>query len=172
MRGYERTLRSIGFVCLVLMLTICLMTGCRSSGEASVPTEPAGQENGPVEEPTGETQGGTQAPTQPPVMIQMPDYELTYDGEMAQYIRTEELPEQNGLRFSVALSDGEKTIFTLLFNQAEGELVTMLTNEAGEKIPVSFLMEPIPEGLSQEDYDLFCIAQEQVNAIIASIVLK
>lgn len=167
MKYFQRTLRSVAYVCLALMLLGSLLAGCNSAGTAQ-----PGVENGPVEEPTGESVGGAEATTVPPAVVQMPEYSLAYSGEMAEHIRTQELPEQNGLRFDVVLSVGQKTIFTLLFDQMEGELVTMLDTQSGEKLPVSFLMEPIPEGLSAEDELLFCTAQEQVNEIIASITLK
>ena len=70
------------------------------------------------------------------------------------------------------LSGGNAALFTLLLNQSEGELVVMKENGAGEKIPVSFLMESMPDGLSEADQQAFCLAQDQVNDIIATLNLK
>ena len=111
-------------------------------------------------------------PTAAPVQVDMTHYTLTYAGELKDQISYEQLPEKDHLRFYVSLSRGKQPIFTLQWAVAEGELVTMVDGGNGEKIPVSFAMEPIPDDLNEADHTLFCTAQEQVNAIIASIKVK
>ncbi len=178
--------RRIQIICVLLAASLmaAMMTGCN-------PKQPPEQTK-----PANETQGGTEPsvdatpelsiplntapedepyvepPTQPPVQVVMPDYELSYSGEMADVIFWEELAEESGLRFSVKLSSGNAVLFTLLLDQVEGEFVTMKENTAGEQIPVSFLMEAVPEGLSEEDRQTYCLAQDKVNEIVASLALK
>lgn len=139
-------------ICVVLALLLVLMTGCGEKNQS------------------GDIPGGVESTTLPPVQVDMEEYELTYAGEMKDLILTRQT--QEGLTFLVKLSQGEYPIFTLRFNVLEGELVTMLTAESGEQVPVSFAMEEIPAGLSAEDELTFCLAQEQVNEIIASLKLK
>lgn len=108
----------------------------------------------------------------PPVEIKMPEYELAYAGDMKDVIVSKETDDGTGLAFSVKLSGGEVPIFTLRYNTDEGELVTVLENAKGERIPVAFEMAAIPEGLSEEEADLFYAAQEAVNDIVGSLTLK
>ena len=105
-----------------------------------------------------------------PVQIESDEYVLTYSGEMKDLISTAEREE--GLEFSVRLSYGTEPIFTIRINVLEGELVQMIDGPNGEKIPVSFAMNLIPENLSQEDQLTFCSAQDLVNDIIGSLKLK
>ncbi len=171
---------------LSLALAAVMVTGCGQkqpqepsnlAGETQGSTESAPQLQDPIQpsyplvtEP--EDPPYTEPPTEPPVQVVMPQYELAYSGEMADVIFWEEQEAEGSLRFSVKLSGGDAVLFTLLLDQAEGELVVMKENTAGEKIPVSFLMEPMPEGLSEADQQIFCLAQDQVNAVIASLTLK
>lgn len=169
---------------VALSLVTAMAAGCgqnpepsKPAGETQITTQPAPQEQNPVQpsyplvtEP--EDPPYTEPPTEPPVKVVMPQYELTYSGELADVIFWEEQETAGSLRFSVKLSGGNAALFTLLLNQSEGELVVMKENGAGEKIPVSFLMEPMPDGLSEEDQQTFCLAQDQVNDIIASLSLK
>ena len=167
-----------------LSLLAAMVTGCgqkpeqsKPTGETQVTTQPAPQEQEPIQpsyplvtEP--EDPPYTEPPTEPPVQVVMPQYELTYSGELADVIFWEEQETAGSLRFSVKLSGGNAALFTLLLNQSEGELVVMKENGAGEKIPVSFLMESMPDGLSEADQQAFCLAQDQVNDIIATLTLK
>lgn len=147
---------------VMVVLSVLLLAGCAGEPEP---------ETTPTILPTFEMVG-TEPETQPPVRITMPDYELTYSGELKDVIVVEEVPDQNGLKFTVKLSMGETHIFTLLYNSQEGDYVTVITDADGTKTPVAFLMEPIPEGLNDEDMNLFCTAQESVNEIVDSLVLK
>ena len=108
----------------------------------------------------------------PPVEIKMPDYELEYAGEMKDVILVKETDDGTGLAFSVQLSTGEMPIFTLRYNTDEGELVTVLENAKGERIPVAFEMAAVPDGMSDEDSNVFYAAQEAVNDIVSSLKLK
>lgn len=150
---------------LVLALTMMLLAAC---SEKTEPTEPD------AVPPYAEEEVMTEAPTEtlPPVQVKMPEYELAYAGELAELIVVTEEEGTSNLVFSVKLSDGEAHIFTLRFNVVDGELVTFVTNKAGERIPVSFEMAEVPEGMSETDADAFYTAQEAVNEIVASLVLK
>ena len=108
--------------------------------------------------------------SKPPVQISMPDYEMTYSGTLKDVIRYAETEE--GLSFTVVLSTGEAPIFTMKHNSDEGDLVAMIDDASGNKVPVAFLMASIPKGLNDADMDLFCTAQESVNDILDSLVLK
>ncbi len=150
---------------LCALLAIALMAaGCQKQ-----PAEPT--------EPTGETQGGPAAPaplepTVAPVQVDMTEYEFSYAGEMAELISLEELTEENGLRFHIQLGNNKVPLFTLLWNQVQGDVVMMMENGAGQEIPVTFIMEEVPENLSQEDNKTFCMAQDIANDIMASLKLK
>lgn len=143
---------------LIAMLAVVLMLiGC--SGE-QVPTEPVYE------------MLGTEPETLPLVQISMPEYELTYSGELKDVIVVKEVPDFSGLEFSVKLSESETHIFTLQYNTAEGDFVTMLDDAEGNKVPVAFLMATIPEGLSDTDAQTFYRAQEAVNEIAESLIIK
>lgn len=182
---------------LALLMTMGMLSGCGSKpADQTIPATEQTQTNSTTEpenpiqatEPdvTGEPEVSipqntdpnpdeeliTQPPTEPPVQVTMPDYELSYAGWMKDSIRWEELPEEGSLRFFVTLSNGEEELFTMRLNQDEGDFVIMKENTAGEKIPVAFLMTDIPEGLSAEEEQTFCLAQELVNDVVASLVLK
>lgn len=178
-----------GILCLLLVmaLMIAMLAGCgggqtsaqtnppeKTQGGTAPPTEPAGTE--PTEEPavgeeTIEPVISTE-PTEPPVQVVMPEYEMTFSGTMADQITWEELTEQGGLCFYVKISTGKVPIFTLLLNQVKGDTVFMKENGAGEQIPVTFLMEAVPEGLSSADNQTFCMAQDIANDIVNSLILK
>lgn len=112
--------------------------------------------------------------TEPPVEVSMPEYELTYSGSLKDVIVVEELNDEDpkGLKFTVLLTETQEHIFTLYFNTDQGDLVTVLTDGEGNRIPVAFQMAMIPEGLSEEDQNTFYMAQEAVNEIVASLTLK
>ena len=146
----------------VLMVVLAIfMVAC--SGQEQE-TEPTYQDYGDMEEAMPETL--------PPVQIKMPDYEFTYSGEFQDVIQVTAAENEGGLMFSVKLSQKEEVIFTLIYNTDDGELVTVLEDTSGNRIPVAFRMNPIPENLSDADLDLFCSAQEAVNEIVASLILK
>lgn len=146
---------------LLLVFLTAFTAGC--SEKEPVNTAPTYSDFGDMEELPPET-------TLPPVQIEMTDYELTYSGEFQDVILVEE--KEGALIFTVKLSKTEANIFTLLYNTDEGELVTVLEDAKGNRVPVAFQMAPLPENLSEEDEQLFCSAQEAVNEIVASLVLK
>lgn len=175
-RRNNKLLRAV----LAAALLAAMLTGCGNaqtgpSNETQGGTEPPAQSQPEPSTPlvtAPEDEPYIEQPTQPPVQVVMPEYELSYSGNMADVISWQELPEEGGLQFYVKLSTGDAALFTLLLDRMEGELVTMKENSAGEKVPVSFLMEEIPEDLSEEDKTAFCFAQDTVNEIIASLKLK
>lgn len=116
----------------------------------------------------------TEPETEAPVQVEKQAYELTYSGEFKDLISVKEVVEadESSLEFTVKLSRTEETIFVMNYNTTEGDLVTVLTDEEGTKVPVAFLMSGVPVDLSEEDEDLFLSAQEAVNDIVASFKLK
>lgn len=148
-------------VVLLFLISILALSACSNEAKAStVMTEQK------IPEGTSETVL--------PVEISMPEYTLSYSGELKNVITTKEIQneEKVGLQFSVLLSESEAPIFTLFYHSDEGELVTVLTDIQGNKIPVAFEMKTIPENLSEEDADLFYTAQDAVNEIVESLVIK
>lgn len=133
-------------------------------------TDPLG--GNPPEVTAPEDDPYIEPPTEPPVQVVMPDYELTYSGQMADQISYRELPDTVGLCFEIQLSTEKVKLFELLIGQVQGDFVQMKENGAGEQIPVSFLMEPIPAGLSDADYEAFTLGQELANDIVESLILK
>ena len=156
---------------LVTVLLLGLAAGCgekQPPEHAQPPSETQGSLQTPVTQPTTPEEPAAE----PPVKVVMPEYELSYSGPLANLISWQEQPENGGLQFSVKLSTGDAVLFTLLLNQAEGEIVIMKENGAGERIPISFRMAEAPENLNTEDRQLFLMAQDTVNEIIASLTLK
>lgn len=180
--SYKKTIT----VLLCLLLLMAVLAGCDNTQQ---PTETTGQ-TGEIQEGPKITQGAGEEPTapggdsltepapyeneptEPPVQVVMPEYELSYSGVMKESISWEEMPEAGGLQFYIALSNGKVPIFTMLLNQVQGEKVEMVTNSAGQQIPVTFLMEEPPAGLSDEDALRFGMAQEIVNDVANSLKLK
>lgn len=175
-------------VMIALALMAVMFAGC-SQKQLPEQTDPANEPQGstappadtnPIspEEPStpADTQPEdapvTQPPTEPPVQVTLPAYELSYSGELADRISWKELEDRNGLQFFVRLTDGDAAIFTMLVNQEEGDLVVMKQNSAEEQIPIAFQMKTLPEGLSQEEQDVFFFAQDKVNEIASSLTLK
>lgn len=153
-RGQRTMLRAVaGIMALLLM---CLLAGCAETADEA----PA--EGTVIEEEE----------TLPPVEVAMPEYELTYAGELKDLIVVKEVKDAAGLDFFVKLSEQEAAIFTLRYNTDEGELVTVLTDGQDNRIPVAFEMAETPEGLSEEDEAQFYLAQEAVNEIVESLKLK
>lgn len=145
-------------VLLAMVLTVSALAGC--AGKAQAPTEPS------------YVVVGTEPTEAPPVEVKMPEYTFTYSGDLKDVIVLKEVAEFSGLEFTVKLSSGEEHIFTLHYNTVEGDYVTMLEDNAGNKVPVAFQMAVIPEGLGEADANLFYRAQESVNEIAESLKLK
>lgn len=147
---------------LCFLLVLLMLTGCGKQEQ--------GYQGPGITEP--ELLAVTEPPTEPPVQLTMPEYELTYSGSLKDLIVTKELPGEAGLEFLVKLSSGEEHIFTLHYNSDQGDLVTFFKDKSGAEVPVAFTMAVIPEQLSEEDEKTFCIAQEAVNEIVSSLIIK
>lgn len=124
----------------------------------------------PAEDP--EIWDEAETETLAPVRVNMPDYTFEYSGELAEAITLEENKKTGELAFFVTLSTEKAPLFTLRINSDEGDFVTVIRDASNNPVPVAFRMETIPEGLEEADQELFYIAQDEVNAIAASIVLK
>ena len=146
----------------LLVLTMTFVAGCTDARPED--TEATYPDFGAMEEVSTETL--------PPVKIEMPDFELTYSGELENVIHVQQIESENVLVFTVRLSNADEEIFTMRYHSDEGDLVTVLDDTQGNRVPVAFLMASIPENLSQEDEQLFYTAQEAVNEIVDSLVLK
>ena len=146
----------------LLVLTMTFVAGCTDARPED--TEATYPDFGAMEEVSAETL--------PPVKIEMPDFELTYSGELENVIHVQQIESENVLVFTVRLSNADEEIFTMRYHSDEGDLVTVLDDTQGNRVPVAFLMASVPENLSQEDEQLFYTAQEAVNEIVDSLVLK
>lgn len=181
--SYKKTIT----VLLCCLLAMAMIVGCGNAQQQTTEqTDQSGETQGSPETTQGAGEEPTapggdsltepapyeNEPTEPPVQVVMPEYELSYSGVMKESISWEEMPEAGGLQFYIALSNGKVPIFTMLLNQVQGEKVEMVTNSAGQQIPVTFLMEEMPAGLSDEDALRFGMAQEIVNDVAKSLVLK
>lgn len=107
-----------------------------------------------------------------PIQVEMPDYTFAYSGELAESIVLEENKVSGDLEFYVNLTDDKAPLFTLCFGTDEGDFVTVIRDASDNPVPVAFQMKTIPEGLEEADQDLYYLAQDEVNAIAASIALK
>lgn len=171
---------------LIIMLAVMLLlTGCAKEESAPVqtsePTATSAPTAAPTEAPTNppatpppEIQIPPAETTPEPVLVQTTRYELAYSGTLAEYISYQEIADtdQTDLAFSVQLGKRSEPIFTLILNSEEGDIVTMIDDASGNKIPAAFFMDELPPNLNPSEEDLFCRAQETVNEVIASIVLK
>ena len=162
----RRTVSRKGILLICLMLLVSSLAACDFGGVKT----PDGEEPQTSDYYISDAEPEQEA--LPPVRVEMRDYELSYSGELESVIVFEQQADSNDLAFYVSLSDGRAPIFTLRFNSDEGDYVTVLRDSAGSKLPVAFRMETIPEGLSEEDRKLFFTAQDAVNEIAASLVVK
>lgn len=154
----------MAFIGVLLIAATVFAAGCSEKQEIEI-TEPQYASY-------GEALEATEPETEAPVSVEMPDYELTYSGALKDIIVMNKLDDGNALAFKVKLSTGEVHIFTLRYNSDEGELVTVKEDKQGNRVPVAFEMAPLPENLSDKDQSIFFEAQEAVNEIVESLVLK
>lgn len=159
---YKRIRRKAAFIA-VLMMAVVFWTACSPKQEEKN-TELSYANYNDFEE--------TMPETEPPVQVEMPDYELTYSGALKDVIVINEIEGENALEFRVKLSKGEAHIFTLRYNMNEAELVIVKEDKQGNRVPVAFEMPAIPENLNEEDRNIFYEAQDAVNEIVESLVLK
>lgn len=148
---------------VLFLMAVVLCTACSANQEIKN-TEP------PVESYDDSVEAMPEP--EPPVEVEMPDYKLTYSGAYKDIITMHELEGENALEFKVKLSKGEVHIFTLRYNMSEGELVTVKEDKQGNRVPVAFEMAPLPENLSEQDKNVFFEAQDAVNEIVDSLVLR
>lgn len=108
------------------------------------------------------------------VRMEILDYEFTISAQLAERISCREIVDSEVLDVEVytKLGDKEYTVFTMIFNFTEGDIVHMLNIAEGEKLPIAFVMKELPEGLSDDAASEFYIAQGVVNEIIGSIKAK
>ena len=151
---------------VALAAMMMLATGCSNAKSNEARPQPAIGESWSGEQILNQTE------TEPPVQVVMPEYEMTYSGVMSDLMRWEELTQETGLQFYIKLSNGEVPLFQMCINQSEGNIVVMKENGAGQKIPIAFRMHPAPEGISPDEKQIYGLAQELVNDIIASFTLK
>lgn len=105
------------------------------------------------------------------VHVETLNYELTFNAQLAEIVSYREIADttEDDLEFYTKINDQEHTVFTLVFDSAEGDIVHMITDAAGNKIPVAFMMNTLPEGITDEAANQFYIAQGVVNEVVESI---
>ncbi len=174
-------------ICLMLamLLSIAALSGCNAQPKTGPSNETQGGTEPPIgtapttpTEPTAplvtapEDEPYVEPPTAPPVEVKLPSYEMSYSGDMAEIISWDEDHTTGKLSFFVQIEGARLPIFTVLIDQITGENVYVKQNGKGEDVYVSYVMEAMPEGLSEENQRIFGTAQELVNDINASLVLK
>lgn len=99
-------------------------------------------------------------------------YEFSYPEGLVDVIRVAEVEGTVNLEFYAAMTNGEQKIFDMKYDNTSGNFTVEFEKSGGKKIPVSFVMYGVPENLSESDKMTFYAAQEAVNDIVASLVLK
>ena len=139
-------------IILAATVLLCGMAGCGSKQEA--------QTAGPVAYPD----------TQPPIS-QMESEEFTFSyPDLGAGISFQET--EDGLQLQVQLEGKSYTAFTVLYNSDVGDIVQFYENGEGQRIPVAFQMETVPEELTEEQQNQFYGAQDLVNDVISSLSLR
>lgn len=107
------------------------------------------------------------------VQVEILSYEFTLNTQIAEKVFCRELADtaDTDVEVYTKLGEQEYTLFTMIFNSTEGDIVHML-GDAEEKLPIAFVMNALPEGLSDEAAAEFYIAQGAVNDIMDSIKAK
>lgn len=108
------------------------------------------------------------------VHVETLNYELAFNAQLAEKVFYREIPDtaEDDLEFYTKINDQEYAVFTLVFGSAEGDIVHMIDDAAGDKVPVAFMMNTLPEGLDDEAADEFYISQGVVNEVVASIKMN
>lgn len=154
------------YVLVWVMISAMLLGGC-SGTEQQVNADEIGDVTYISEDDVYTDGIYTEPPVLPPIEVVMDDYSFDYSGERASAISTE--VTNDGMEFFAELTNEKAPIFTLVYNSQEGDIVTVLISESGERVPVAVMMFEMPEGLSEEDEQNFILAQEAVNEIVESI---
>lgn len=150
------------FLLIVLLLDMLALNAC----------SPKTEERKDYVPPYSEEEIVAVQETLPPVQVDMPEYELTYSGALKDIIVMNIQDDESTLVFNVKISKGEAHIFTLRYNTDDGELVTVKEDKNGNRVPIAFEMASLPEDLNEEDQQIFFEAQDAVNEIVESLVLK
>ena len=139
-------------IILAATVLLCGMAGCGSKQEA--------QTTGPVAYPN----------TQPPIS-QMESGEFTFSyPDLGAGISFQET--EDGLQMQVQLEGQSYTAFTVLYNSDVGDIVQFYENGEGQRIPVAFQMETVPEELTEEQQNQFYGPQDLVNEVIQTLQLR
>lgn len=135
-------------LCLLLAVICILAAGCSASGQKGI--------NLKVEK----------------CVVTTDLYEFTYPEGMIDVIRVAEGEGTGNLEFFAALTSGEQKIFDMKYDSTSGNFTVEFEKSGGKKILVSFVMYGVPETLDESDKMTFCAAQEAVNDVVATLVLK
>lgn len=113
-------------------------------------------------------------PTDPVVNVNVADCHFSYTSSFPQKIFYEELAEteENDVKFYIEANGETYTVFTFILNSREGDIVQILTDPEGNQIPVACTMNALPENLPEEYVGEFYAAQEMVNEVLASAVIR
>jgi len=144
-------------------------TGATTETTTETTAEPTTPEQ--TEEPVVDETVQTTAPET--VQVEILGYEFTLNAQIAEKVFCRELADtaETDVEVYTKLGEQEYTLFTMIFNSTEGDIVHMLGN-AEEKLPIAFMMNELPEGLSDEEAAQFYMAQGAVNDIMGSIKAK
>jgi len=101
-------------------------------------------------------------------VILLEDYQITF--VMQKTVRLQMIAEGNQADFLLTLANGtQHPVFTLTCGSQEGSIVTVLKDDAGESVPVSFTMHPLSAELDEAARNQFYLGQELVNDVLSTI---
>lgn len=177
-------------IVLLIAMMMLFLTACTNDKDTAA-TQAATE--APTEAPTEEpTEAPAEAPTalqttdEPmeeeeiitstpePVYVEKNHFAFTISGEMAETVFCREHADdpENVIELYTVLNDQEYILFTVLFNQKEGDIVHMISDADGNRIPVAFVMNVLPADIEEEIAGEFYMAQSFVNQIIETIQTK
>ena len=98
-------------------------------------------------------------------------YELTYSARWKDQIQV--APDEDGnVTFLVTIGSRQYPLFSLVYDNSGGDYVITLSNARGTRVNLSFYMAGVPESLDAQERRTFSRAQEAVNEIAKTIVLR
>lgn len=108
------------------------------------------------------------------VYVEILNFEFVLNAKMAEkvFFRENEDTVEKDVTVYTKINDQEYMVFTIVSDSVEGDIVQMVSDTAGTKIPVAFVMNELPEGVADEAANEFYIVQGVVNEIIESIRMK